>query len=171
MTDDFNNDATWRTCFDDVGPKLLLFARQWASSPADAEDIVQEVFVRFWRRERSFETRNVPLLFTMVRHAAIDWRRRNERRRNRETFAVADASTTREPLFEAAMADRDRAEAIECALADLPHEQREVIMLKVWGELTFAQVAAVLDIPQNTAASRYRYALEALRRNASALLK
>jgi len=46
----------------------------------------------------------------------------------------------------------------------LPAPQREVITLKVWGGLTFAEIAATLDIPPNTAASRYRYGLEELRR-------
>ena len=49
------------------------------------------------------------------------------------------------------------------ALASLPEEQRAVIHLKIWENLTFARIAVVLDIPANTAASRYRYALEKLR--------
>jgi DNA-directed RNA polymerase specialized sigma24 family protein len=40
------------SCFCEIGPGLLLFARQWARSAADAEDIVQEAFVKFWRRNR-----------------------------------------------------------------------------------------------------------------------
>jgi RNA polymerase sigma-70 factor (ECF subfamily) len=53
--------------------------------------------------------------------------------------------------------------ALQSALAELPVEQREVIMLRVWGRMTFEEAAAVLDISPNTAASRYRYALEKLR--------
>jgi RNA polymerase sigma-70 factor (ECF subfamily) len=49
-------------------------------------------------------------------------------------------------------------------MQSLPAEQREVISLKIDGDLTFAQIAAVFDISPNTAASRYRYALEKLRR-------
>jgi DNA-directed RNA polymerase specialized sigma24 family protein len=42
----------WMSCFCEIGPGLLLFARQWARSAADAEDIVQEAFVKFWRQNR-----------------------------------------------------------------------------------------------------------------------
>ena len=52
---------------------------------------------------------------------------------------------------------------LERELRRLPPDQREVLILKFWGGLTFAQVAEALDIPQGTAASRYRLALEALR--------
>lgn len=55
------------------------------------------------------------------------------------------------------------AERLEGVLRDLPPEQREVVSLKVDGGLTFAEIAGVLDISANTAASRYRYALERLR--------
>ena len=52
---------------------------------------------------------------------------------------------------------------LEKALADLPEEQREVVVLRVWGEMTLQAAADVLDVPLNTAASRYRYALDKLR--------
>ena len=57
----------------------------------------------------------------------------------------------------------ERDEALERALARLPVEQREVVALKVDGELTFAEIGAVMGISPNTAASRYRYALGKLR--------
>ncbi|MCX7886907.1 MAG: sigma-70 family RNA polymerase sigma factor [Verrucomicrobiae bacterium] len=60
--------------------------------------------------------------------------------------------------------DPDRARLVEAALRELPEEQREVLILKLWGNLTFREIAETLQIPQNTAASRYRYALETLRR-------
>ena len=52
-------------------------------------------------------------------------------------------------------------------MKSMPEKNREVVMLKIWSELTFAQIADTLDIPLNTAASRYRYGLEMLRRNTS----
>ena len=54
--------------------------------------------------------------------------------------------------------------AVESVLRKLPSEQREVLVMKVWGGLTFPQIAAALNVSPNTAASRYRYALAALRR-------
>jgi RNA polymerase sigma-70 factor, ECF subfamily len=51
------------------------------------------------------------------------------------------------------------------ALGDLPEDQREVIVLHIWGELTFAEIGDLLGVSLNTAASRYRYALATARRN------
>lgn len=61
------------------------------------------------------------------------------------------------------MESDERHQAIEKALREVSAEQREVLVLKIWGELTFEQIAAELEISPNTAASRYRYALVALR--------
>ena len=68
-----------------------------------------------------------------------------------------------EPMFEIPLEGDERRQAIEAALRQLPAEQRDVLTLKIWGELTFEQIGAQLEISPNTAASRYRYALTALR--------
>src|ERR1700746_10146 len=47
----------WKSCFSEVAPGLLLFARQWVQSAADAEGVVQEAFVKFWRRNHNIENR------------------------------------------------------------------------------------------------------------------
>lgn len=161
-----SHDETWRSWFRLHGPKLLLCARQWTRSLADAEDVVQDAFVRYWRRQRVLGGDPQALLLTSIRRAAFDLARRNRRRTNREERAEAgvEAVALFEPLAEA----DDRRRAIEAALPRLPAEQREVLVLKIWGELTFDEIARQLDIPLNTAASRYRYALAALRRELSA---
>ena len=66
-------------------------------------------------------------------------------------------------MFVTSAEHNERQAAIEDALRDLPTEQAEVLALKIWGELTFPQIAEALDIPPNTAASRYRYAISKLR--------
>jgi RNA polymerase sigma-70 factor (ECF subfamily) len=161
--EDALHDDSWKSWFQLYGPKLLLCARQWTRTPADAEDVVQEAFVRFWRHQRHLPGEPMALLVTSVRRAAFDHARRETRRSAREEFAdggVEDNS----PLFRTALEQDDRREAIETAMRQLGDEQREVLVLKIWGELTFEQIAAQLDISPNTAASRYRYALTALRK-------
>lgn len=153
------NSDRWRDWLNEHGPGLVLFARRWAPSQSDAEDIVQEAFVRFWRgRERVGEP--VAYQYACVKRCAMDWRRTTERRARREMSAAGDKD---ECPFEPSGQDGERREAVEAALRRLPDEQRDVVVLKIWGGLTFQQVAGILDIPSNTAASRYRYALEALR--------
>jgi RNA polymerase sigma-70 factor (ECF subfamily) len=158
-----SENESWNNWFRRHGPKLLLCARQWTVSMADAQDVVQDAFVRFWRRQRGLSGEPLALLLTSVRRAGLDISRRRVRRAAREAGALADA-----PLFEPLPDGDDRRVAIEAALGRLPLEQREVLALKIWGGLTFAQIAGQLGIPANTAASRYRYALGALRRELTA---
>jgi RNA polymerase sigma-70 factor (ECF subfamily) len=149
----------WRVCFTSVAPGLLLFARQWVRSRADAEDIVQEAFVRFWRRNHKIDNR--ALLYATVRSIALDLIRRDNRRTRREAEAVSESEQVVEPQFE--LADETQF-SLAAALDRLPHDQREVLVMKIWNELTFAEIATALEISQNTAASRYRYALAALKK-------
>lgn len=65
------------------------------------------------------------------------------------------------PQFEP---DDDGQRSLAAAVDQLPVEQREVLVMKIWNELTFAEIATVLGISGNTAASRYRYALAALKK-------
>ena len=149
----------WRNCFAEVAPGLLLFARQWVQSSADAEDIVQDAFVKFWRRNHDIANRG--LLYAAVRSLALDFIRRDARRARREATALAEAEPAIEPQFE--LAD-DTQSALAAAVDSLPCDQREVLVLKIWNDLTFNEIAGALGISQNTAASRYRYALSNLKK-------
>src|SRR5438477_4661021 len=151
---------SWRTCFSELAPGLLLFARQWVRSGADAEDIVQEAFVKFWRRNHRIDNR--ALLYTTVISIALDFIRPDKRRARREASVFANADSTVEPQFEW---EDEAQSALAAAVNCLPHDQREVLVLKIWNELTFSEIASALGISQNTAASRYRYALANLKKS------
>jgi RNA polymerase sigma-70 factor (ECF subfamily) len=87
-------------------------------------------------------------------------RRRSSRQKHHERFA-----TEKIALF-AESADPDEQSfriELSAALGELPSEQREVMYLKLWEGLTFEQIASMMDISPNTAASRYRYGLDKLR--------
>jgi RNA polymerase sigma-70 factor (ECF subfamily) len=159
--EDAHAHDSWHTWFQLNGPKLLLCARQWTRSLADAEDVVQDAFVRFWRHQRALGGEPLPLVLTSIRRAAWDRARRDGRRQAREDAVHEPADAA--PLFVSPPEDDERRQTIEAALRRLPPEQREVLVLKIWCELTFAEIGAQLGIPANTAASRYRYALSALR--------
>ena len=149
----------WQTCFTQLGPALLLFARRWTNCRAEAEDIVQEAFVRFWRRQHSVANR--ALLYATVRSTALDRLRSDRRRARREAAVALDEAQHLEPQF--TTVDEGQ-QMLAAAVERLPNEQREVVILKIWNELTFAEIGHVLEISQNTAASRYRYALGTLKK-------
>jgi RNA polymerase sigma-70 factor (ECF subfamily) len=156
--------GTWQHWLEAHGPKLLLCARQWTRSLADAQDVVQEAFVRYWRHQRQLPGDPQALLITSIRRAALDHARREARRAVREEKAGDEPGDSGE-FFEPRPGDEDeRRREIEAALQRLPAVQRDVIVLKIWNELTFEQIARTLEISPNTAASRYRYALAALRK-------
>jgi RNA polymerase sigma-70 factor (ECF subfamily) len=164
-----HDPSPWKEWFTAHGPKLLLCARQWTRSLADAEDVVQDAFVRFWRHQRNLPGDPQALLITSIRRAAFDLARRDGRRTAREQ-RVDGGLQSREDLFELLPGEGDeRRLEIESALQRLPGEQREVLVLKIWQELTFEQIGAMLGISPNTAASRYRYALVALRKELESL--
>ena len=150
----------WKNCFSEVAPGLLLFARQWVHSAADAEDVVQEAFVKFWRRNHNIDNR--PLLYSAVRSIALDFVRRDVRRARRETIVFSEVEPATEPHFDL---EDDTQSALGAAVDSLPRDQREVLVLKIWNDLTFAEIAGTLGISQNTAASRYRYALSNLKKS------
>ena len=157
-------DEDWKVSFTQLAPGLLLFARQWVPSVADAEDVVQEAFVKFWRRNHDIQKR--ALLYATVRSIALDFLRRNSRRARREVAAMADSEQAAQPQF---TIEDESQRALAAAVELLPNEQREVLVMKIWNELTFSEIATALGISQNTAASRYRYALAALKKNFPAI--
>src|ERR1039457_777508 len=149
--------------YDGHAQPLFAFLLNLTRDEADTRDLLQEIFVKLAREpdmlagvrdERAF-------LIRLAHNAAIDLiRRRGTRDRTRDQFAAeiispfASTSDPDEQTFRAALAG---------ALAELPPDQRAVVHLKLWERLTFEQIAGALDIPLNTAASRYRYGLDKLR--------
>jgi len=173
----------WTDWLREHGPALLLYARQWAAQQADAEDIFQEAFVRFWPH-RAAVGDPLAYLYSCVRHTAQDWQRR---RRNRSAQqlgpperhpAVARPEVARSgpsflrpmveaepPWFEpvdAPLIQEEMARQVQEAISALPEEQREVVVLKIWGGLSFSAIGQVMGTSPHTAASRYRYALKTL---------
>jgi RNA polymerase sigma-70 factor (ECF subfamily) len=163
----------WHAWLVEKGPKLLLFARQQTRSGADAEDVLQEALVKLVGKIESGEFVGgeeswMPYLYTAIRRLSIDVGRRDDRRRRREESVVEDASAIAQgadhPWFDSDGSDDETREMVEAGLRELPPKFAEVIIMKIWNDKTFAEIGEALEISQNTAASRYRYGLEALRK-------
>ena len=149
--------------YDEHAQALFAFLLNFTRSEADTRDVVQEVFIKLARQEEVLDGVRVEraFLLRLSHNAAIDLiRRRGTREKNYEQLAVESAN-----IFAQASEPDERAfrEALASALGELPPEQRAVVHLKLWERLTFEAIAEALDIPLNTAASRYRYGLDKLR--------
>ena len=152
-----------RRLYDEHAQVLYAFLINFTRDESDTRDLLQEIFVKLARDpELLNDIRNErAFLIRLAHNAAIDLiRRRGARERTKENIAAEPVS----PFVPAKDPDEQtfRAELAD-ALAELPPDQRAVVHLKLWEGLTFEQIADVLDIPPNTAASRYRYGLDKLR--------
>ena len=152
-----------RRLYDEHAQALYAFLLNLTRDEADTRDLLQDVFVKLARDEQLLNgvREERAFLIRLAHNATIDLiRRRGTREKTRDQFAAeiispfAPAGNPDEQTFRAALAE---------ALAELPPEQRTVVHLKLWEGWTFEQIADALDLPLNTAASRYRYGLDKLR--------
>jgi RNA polymerase sigma-70 factor (ECF subfamily) len=137
------------------GPALLLFAQAVTGERGRAQDAVHQVFLKLIeKRSLSHVVDKKAYLFACVRNAALN----ESKLRDRNAPLDPDAAWFSPP-------ERDYAgeQNLRRALGALPNDQRQVMVLHIWGELTFSQISDLLDLSSNTAASRYRYALAKLR--------
>ena len=149
--------------YDQHADALCAFLLNVTRDQADTRDTLQEVFLKLARRPALLDgARNErAFLLRLAHNAARDLFRRQMTRSQNESRFAAEVPL----VFEAAESAEDQAHrtAVSAALAELPEEQRAVVHLKLWEDLTFEGIADVLGISPNTAASRYRYGLDKLR--------
>ncbi|HLK06565.1 MAG TPA: RNA polymerase sigma factor, partial [Candidatus Angelobacter sp.] len=129
------------------GPPLLLFATAITGERSRAQDVLHQVFLKLLQDRHLKRAADVKAyLFACVRNAAL-----NDARVSRRNVALDDEGIA---WFEPPTPDFAEETNLRRALAELPDDQREVTVLHIWGELTFAQIADLLTISANTAASR-----------------
>ncbi len=140
---------------------LLLFARQW--SAASAEDVVQEAFLRLVSRVQAKDPPEhvVPWLFRVVRNELITRHQGRRRSRARETQVAAK----RPDWFESSVETRLDAKRAAQELRMLPIEQRELVVARIWGGLSFEEIATLTGSARSTVHRKYCAALETLRKN------
>ncbi|NUQ62744.1 MAG: RNA polymerase sigma factor [Pirellulales bacterium] len=137
------------------GAALVLYARQWCNTP---EDVVQEAFLQLIRQERAPD-RVVAWLYRVVRNRGRSMSRSQARRQRHESAASCHG----EPYFLPAEDDALDAATASRALDELPIEQRETIVARLWGGLSFDEIADLTETSISTAHRRYQAGLAALR--------
>jgi RNA polymerase sigma-70 factor (ECF subfamily) len=143
--------------FKALAPALVLYARQW-TGPVGAEDVVQEVFVRMLAASNQ-PAEPKTWLFRCVRNAAISAGRSTRRRGKREESIAAESPE----WFVAKHDDRIDAKAAQAAMSELPIEQREILTLRIWSQMTLAEISAITGVPISTVHDSYKTALASLR--------
>lgn len=134
--------------------ELILYGRALGLGHSEAEDVLQETFVALLKLEqRPLQPEHYCV--RAFRNRALNYRRGLWRRLTREWESLH--------WFERGPSESPEERRALRALAELPRDQREVIVLKIWHSYTFEGIGALLGISPNTAAGRYRYGLQKLR--------
>lgn len=123
----------------------------------DAEDAVQQSALQAWHRRAQFDTQRpfTPWWFSILRNHCLDQLRAKSRA---PTTATCDGLDLSSPADESVL---DRL-ALGTAMEKLPDIQRDILRLRYFGDLTYQELAQVLDIPQGTVMSRLHLARKAL---------
>lgn len=160
-----DDSAALSSLYDRTAPRLLRFAETLTKNRADAEDALQSGLVRIAKKPKLLAQADQPwaYLVRVVRNEAL------------KILKKRKTGTSLPELLHAWRPDdcpveqaEDR-ELVRHAVSKLPREQAEVVVLKIWESFTFAEIAATIGESPNTAASRYRYALEKLTRSLQSL--
>jgi len=154
--------------FDLTAQRLVRFAITVTGNQPDAEDALQGAFLRIAFKPRLLAKADAPwpYLIRTVRNEAL----RIIQKRKGTGLEVAERSSGEESI-ESQIVQEETADTVRRLLKTLPKNQYEVVILKHWEELTFAEIAEALGLSQNTVASRYRYAMEKLQRSLEPLVK
>ena len=155
--------------FDLTAERLVRLAMTITGNQADAEDALQGAFSRVAAKPGLLAKAEAPwpYLIRVVRNEAL----RLLQKRSRNGFDGIESSVASGPSPESILVYEETSDSVRRILKSLPASQYEVVILKHWEELTFAEIAEALNLSQNTVASRYRYAMEKLQRSLEPLVR
>lgn len=149
------SQAGWEALYKAKSAELVLYGRALGLSHSEAEDILQETFIALLGLcYDSMQAEHYCL--RTFRNRALNYRRGLWRRLRREV----EFARWFEPSRPACPKELEAMRSLE----NLPREQREVVVLKIWHHRTFEQIAALMGASPNTVSGRYRYAMQKLRR-------
>ena len=143
--------------FEALSAGLVLYARQWLEAES-AEDVVQDVFVRLISLRKPPKNPRT-WLFRCVRNAATSRLRRRRRRRRHHERIAASAPV----MFHTDPGVPIDADAAQRALAALPRDLQEVVVLRIWGQMKLREIAEITGRPISTLMSQYQSAIEKIR--------
>lgn len=149
-----SNGGWCQSLYEQKAAGLVLYGRALGLSHGEAEDVLQEVFVSLLRLERQPDDPE-HYCVRSFRNRVLNYRRSLWRRLTRELESVR--------WFERGSGETQAERDAMRALAQLPPQQREVIVLKIWNDMTFEAIGRAFDMSPNTVAGRYRYGINKLK--------
>lgn len=149
--------------FDLTAARLVRYAETISGRREDAEDALQAAMIKLAQHPECLAAADQPWAYfvKMVRNETLKLVQ-SRRSRSRVVELLRTWASSPRNWF---LPDDDWREQVQAAVRRLPSEQAEVVVLKIWEELTFAEIAEIQGESPNTVASRYRYALEKLSRS------
>lgn len=157
--------AAFIALFDHFGPRLNAYLRRLGTDNGSAEEIVQEVMVVLWRKAALFDRSKSSVatwLFRIARNRRIDMARRDRSKTLDPSDSLLQPSPAEDPSE--AVDGRRREARVAAALAGLPPEQRTLVRLAFFQELSHGEIAAATGLPLGTVKSRIRLAFGRLRK-------
>jgi RNA polymerase sigma factor (sigma-70 family) len=158
------NREAFRIIYEKYADALLTISANLLNDKADAEDVVQDVFISFVQSVQKFHLRGSlkGYLTTCVANRSRDYIRKNRRRQTLTVNRLQQATTAVKSPVQLVV-HSEQLQKLSRVVAELPYEQREAIVLRLHGEMRFRQIAKLQNISIKTAQSRYRYGLDKLR--------
>ena len=158
--------------------RIYQFTYRMTGSAEDANDITQETFIKAWKHLGRYNPKKkfVSWLLAIARNTALDSLKKkkavvfsalNGREEDPEGFSFEDTLADIEPLQDEVFGKKEADKVAEKALAELPLHFRDIIILHVYQELTFQEIAEMVKKPLNTVKSLYRRGLIYLKKNSA----
>lgn len=159
------DEAAFGVVYDELSPKVFGTVLRVLRDPAMSEEVAQEVFVELWQTAVRFDPERASLstwATTMARRRAVDRVRREQSQRDRIEQVGSLRDDTDQGPDAVAIADDDAA-AVREAVAALPEDQRDVILMSFIEGRAHNEIAAFLDIPLGTVKGRVRGGLKKMK--------
>jgi RNA polymerase sigma-70 factor, ECF subfamily len=162
--------AAFRELYEAYGPRVKAYMMRQGADAGTAEDLAQETLLTVWRKAALYagdKGSTTTWVFAIARNLRIDRLRREVPWQELPEGRLTEASS--EPLPDDAMAEKERQERVQAALAELPLEQKDVVTLAYLEGLSHSEIAERLGLPLGTVKSRMRIAYQKIRQGLESL--
>jgi RNA polymerase sigma-70 factor (ECF subfamily) len=141
---------------------VFLICLGFSRNPADAEDLTQEVYLKAHKNIDTVKDSELSKywLFKVTRNTCLDFHRKNKYRRHSPLGPEHEQSESMTP--ESQLVSREKLQSLKAAIQQLPKKQKEIFILREYGDLSYKELADVLKINRGTVMSRLTRARQAL---------